>query len=109
MATVQAWLKEDAGGSCSDRRAVELLQAMSAKEKVRSVHAKAVKRQFHEVCDELARSGQLGPLGRCFFRCLVPRRADRAVPLREETPAPRVTAAPLPGLLGKVQVEKKPA
>jgi len=26
MATVQAWLKEDAGGSCSDRRAVELLQ-----------------------------------------------------------------------------------
>lgn len=110
MATVQAWLKEDAGGSCSDRRAVELLQAMSAKEKVRSVHAKAVKRQFHEVCDELVRSGQLGSLGRCFFRCLVPNRADCAVPpLREETPAPRVTPAPLPGLLGKVQVEKKPA
>eukprot|EP00913_Durusdinium_trenchii_P018667 g17542.t1 len=47
--TVRGWLKEDAGGSVlSDARAVELLQQISMQEKVRAVHARALKRQFHE-------------------------------------------------------------
>jgi len=115
MATVQAWLKEDAGVSCTDPRAVELLQAMSVKEKLRAVHAKAVKRQFQEVCEELHRSGQLGPLGRCFFRCWMPRWHHTSPVVK----SPQVTGETvrktsqndggLPGLLGKVQPgNKKP-
>ena len=62
-----------------------------------------------KVCDELVRSGQLGPLGRCFFRCLVPQRGSAAPAPQGPPQAPQAVAggAPLPGLLGNVQVDKK--
>ncbi|CAK9008630.1 unnamed protein product, partial [Durusdinium trenchii] len=110
--TVRGWLKEDAGGSVlSDARAVELLQQISMQEKVRAVHARALKRQFHEVCEELGRAGELSRLQRCFFRCLMPSpRAPKSAPSAHVPPRDVLKGGrgELPGLLGNVEGAKKP-
>ncbi|CAJ1399376.1 unnamed protein product [Effrenium voratum] len=107
--TVRGWLKEETGGSCSsDQQAVQLLQQMSVQKKVQAVHGRALKRQFHEVGEELARSGQLSGLQRCFLRCLFPGAQGAQSEARPRSEAPKVGAKELPGLLGNVAA-KKPA
>lgn len=76
----------------------------------------SLQKKLPEVCEELHRSGQLGPIGRCFFRCWMPR-WHHASPVVK---SPQVTGETvpgktpqndggLPGLLGNVQPGNKKA